>query len=87
MLKHIFNKDDIFFLENKNYRHVGEHLKKMTPNPDLQFIHKESSNFMTTAKYQSARLLPHWRQSRIFGASSELNSHGILSQHFSSVSC
>ena len=63
MLKHIFNKDDIFFLENKNWRHVGEHLKKMTPNPDLQFIHKESSNSMTTAKYQSARLLPHWRQS------------------------
>ena len=24
MLKHIFNKDDIFIFENKNYRHVGE---------------------------------------------------------------
>ena len=35
----------------------------MTPNPDLQFIHKESSNSVTTAKYQSARMLPHWRQS------------------------
>ena len=37
----------------------------MMPNPDLQFIHKESSNSMTTAKYQSARLLPHWRQSSV----------------------
>ena len=42
MLKHIFNKDDIFFFENKNERHVGEHLKKMTPNSDLQFINKKS---------------------------------------------
>ena len=50
MLKHIFNKDDIFFFENKNWRHVGEHLKKMTPNSDLQFINKESGNSMTTAK-------------------------------------
>ena len=38
MLKHIFNKDDTFFFENKNQRHVGEHLKKMTPNSDLQFM-------------------------------------------------
>ena len=29
---------------------VGEHLKKMTPNSDLQFINKESGNSMTTAK-------------------------------------
>ena len=26
------------------------HLKKMTPNSDLQLIHKESGNSMTTAK-------------------------------------
>ena len=32
----------------------------MTPNSDLQFINKESGNSMTTAKLQSARLLPHW---------------------------
>ena len=50
MLKHIFNKDDIFFFENKNLRHVGEHLKKKTPNSDLQFINKESGNSMSTAK-------------------------------------
>ena len=37
----------------------------MTPNSDLQFINKESGNSMTTAKYQSARLLPHWRQSTL----------------------
>ena len=37
----------------------------MTLNSDLQFIHKESGNSMTTAKWQSARLLPHWRQSTI----------------------
>ena len=55
----------VFFFENKNQRHVGEHLKKMTPNSDLQFINKESGNSMTTAKYQSARLLPHWRQSKV----------------------
>ena len=29
---------------------LGEHLKKMMPNSDLQFIHKESGNSMTTAK-------------------------------------
>ena len=29
--------------------HVGEHFKKMTLNSDLQFIHKESGNSMTTA--------------------------------------
>ena len=40
----IFNKDDSFFCQ------LGEHLKKMTPNLDLQFIHKESGNSMTTAK-------------------------------------
>ena len=28
----------------------GEHLKKMTPNSDLQIINKESGNSMTTAK-------------------------------------
>ena len=50
MLKHIFNNDDIFFFENKNERHVGEHLKKMMPNSDLQFVHKKSGNSMTTAK-------------------------------------
>ena len=37
----------------------------MTPNSDLQFIHKESGNSMTTAKLQSARLLPHGRRSKI----------------------
>ena len=35
----------------------------MTPNSDFQFIYKESGNSMTTAKLQSARLLPHWRPS------------------------
>ena len=37
----------------------------MTPNSDFQFIHKESGNSMTTAKLQSARLLPHWRPSTL----------------------
>ena len=37
----------------------------MTPNSDFQFIHKESGNSMTTAKLQSARLLPHWRPSSL----------------------
>ena len=36
----------------------------MTPNSDFQFMYKESGNSMTTAKLQSARLLPHWRPSR-----------------------
>ena len=57
MLKHIFNKDDTFLFENKNYRHVGEHLKKMTPNSDLQFINKEPGNSMTTAKCQTVATL------------------------------
>ena len=35
----------------------------MTPNSDFQFMYKESGNSMTTAKLQSARLLPHWRPS------------------------
>ena len=40
----------------------------MTLNSDLQFIHKESVNSMTTAKWQSARLLPHshWRRSVLY---------------------
>ena len=48
----IFNKDDSFFSEKKNSVNSGpDHLKKMTPNSDLQFIHiKESGNSMTTAK-------------------------------------
>ena len=58
----IFNKDDTFFFK-KNLRHLGEHHKKLTPKSDLQFIHKESGNSMTIAKYQSAKPLPHWRQS------------------------
>ena len=37
----------------------------MTPNSDFQFMYKESGNSMTTAKLQSARLLPHWRPSRL----------------------
>ena len=36
----------------------------MTPNSDFQFMFKESGNSMTTAKLQSARLLPHWRPSK-----------------------
>ena len=40
-------------------RPLEEHLKKMTPNLDVQFIIKESGNSVTTAKLQSARLLPH----------------------------
>ena len=44
----------------KNLRQLRKHLKKMTPNSDLQFIHKELCNSMTTA-----RLLPHWRQSKL----------------------
>ena len=50
MLKLIFSKDDSLFLEEKSWRHLGEHLKKMMPNSDLQFIHKESGNSMTTAR-------------------------------------
>ena len=49
----IFNKDDSFFSERKkNSINSGpEHIKKMKPNSDLQFIHiKESDNSMTTAK-------------------------------------
>ena len=65
MLKQIFNKDDSLFFEKKSKRYLGEHLKKMTPNSDFQFIHKESGNSMTTAKLQSARLLPHWRPSKV----------------------
>ena len=37
----------------------------MTPNSDFQFMYKESGNSMTTAKLQSARLLPLWRPSNI----------------------
>ena len=37
----------------------------MTPNSDFQFMYKESGNSMTTAKLQSARLLPHWRPSNV----------------------
>ena len=65
MLKLIFDKDDSFIFKKKIWRHLGEHLKKMTPNSDLQFINKESGISMTTAKKQSARLLPHWRGSSI----------------------
>ena len=39
----IFNKDDLFFYEEKKLGHLREHLKKMTPNSDLQFSHKESA--------------------------------------------
>ena len=39
----------------------------MTPNSDFQFMYKESGNSMTTAKLQSARLLPHWRPSTYEG--------------------
>ena len=61
----IFKKDDLFFFGKINQRLLGEHLKNMTPNySDLQFIHKESGNSMATAKWESARLLPHWRQSK-----------------------
>ena len=65
MLKHIFNKDHSLFVEKKVSVILGStsSLKKMTPNSDLQFIHKESGNSMTTAKLQSARLLPHWHPS------------------------
>ena len=48
----------------------------MTPNSNLQFINKESGNSMTTAKWQSARLLPHWRQS---------NDITIISLHFKTL--
>ena len=47
----------------------------MTPNSDLQFIHKESGNSMTTAKLQSARLLPHWHQSRLSSMKDEEQIH------------
>ena len=47
----------------KKIRKLEEHLKKMTLNSDLQFIHKEYSNSMTTSKLQSAELLAHWRDS------------------------
>ena len=49
MLKLTFNKDDSFLYQKKIKRHLGEYLKKMTPNSDLQFIHKKSGNSMTTA--------------------------------------
>ena len=54
MLKHIINKDDLLFFEKKVsvIYDLGEHLKKMTPNSDLQFIYKKSGNSMTTAKCQ-----------------------------------
>ena len=47
MLKLIFNKDYSLFFEEKSFCHLEEHLKKMTPNSNLQFIHKESGNSMT----------------------------------------
>ena len=46
----LVNKDDSFLSEKKNQHQLGEHLKKIAPNLDLQFIHKESGNSMTTAK-------------------------------------
>ena len=45
----IFNKDDSFFCEKKVSIFLGS-TSRMTPNSDLQFIHKESGNSMTTAK-------------------------------------
>ena len=38
------------FFSKKNYCHLGEHLKKMTPNSDLQFINKETGISMAAAK-------------------------------------
>ena len=50
----------------------------MTPNSYFQFIYKESGNSMTTAKLQSARLLPHWRPSRTPLSKRRENSRLIL---------
>ena len=61
-----FNKDDSFFFGKKLASTRGAYLKKMTPNSELQFIHKESGNSMTTAKWQSARLLPHWALAPVY---------------------
>ena len=57
MLKLIFNKDNEFFSEKKIWSHLGDHLKKVTPNSDLQLILKESGNSMTTAKCQTVATL------------------------------
>ena len=56
----IFNKCDSYFSVRKksargapqenDANQLGEHLKKMTPISDLQLLHKESGNSMTTVK-------------------------------------
>ena len=44
----IFHKDDSFF--KKKLASTRGAYQEKTPNSDLQFIHKESGNSMTTAK-------------------------------------